>query len=55
MHTMQEEGQSHEELPNGYTGQIGATHRRHESRMKDTIAAVVGMLLPLVTQLGHQH
>ncbi|KAI9723392.1 MAG: hypothetical protein M1812_001276 [Candelaria pacifica] len=51
MHTMQEESQGHDELPNGYTdGQLGTTHRRREPRLRDTVAAIVGMLLPLVTQ-----
>jgi len=43
MHTMQ--GQS--ELESGNGGQ--------KPTMKDTLAAVVGMLLPLVTQIGHHH
>ncbi|PWW79543.1 Zinc/iron permease [Tuber magnatum] len=43
MHTMQ--GQS--ELESGNGGQ--------KPTMKDTLAAVVGMLLPLATQIGHHH
>ncbi|KAG0137140.1 Zinc/iron permease [Tuber indicum] len=43
MHTMQ----SQSELEPGNGGQ--------KSTMKDTLAAVVGMLLPLATQIGHHH
>ncbi|KAI9852989.1 MAG: hypothetical protein M1838_002768 [Thelocarpon superellum] len=57
MHTMQEENPSgHHEPSNGYADGGGASGARREApTMRDTAAAVVGMLLPLLTQIGHQH
>ncbi|MCJ1417621.1 hypothetical protein MMC32_003965 [Xylographa parallela] len=63
MHTMQEnhgdEGSAHEESHgNGY---LDAPHGRDVSRQKSgpslqlVMAAVAGMLLPLLTQIGHAH
>ncbi|MCJ1436356.1 hypothetical protein MMC27_005735 [Xylographa pallens] len=63
MHTMQEnhgdEGSAHEESHgNGY---LDGTHGRDASRPKSeqslqlVMAAVAGMLLPLLTQIGHAH
>jgi hypothetical protein len=42
MHTMQ--GQAEQ-----------AESAGQNSSLKDTVAAVIGMLLPLVTQIGHHH
>ena len=61
MHTMQENDASNtggEAHGNGY---LDVSHERGESRaepqrdLKLVAAAVVGMLLPLVTQIGHAH
>ena len=61
MHSMQEDDQGHsghDENPgNGY---LDGNHRR-DSRQKSgrslrlVLAAVAGMLLPLLTQIGHAH
>lgn len=59
MHAMQEDGGNahyHEHTgSNGYGD--GGTSLRKQSRPKmcDTLAAVGGMLIPLLTQLGHAH
>ena len=61
MHTMQENdtsGNTENTLGNGY---LEGNHERGQARqdsqkdVKLIAAAVVGMLLPLVTQLGHAH
>lgn len=59
MHAMQEETNSaheHHGTMNGY-GDHGGLSQKKQSRpqMRDTVATVVGMLLPLITQLGHHH
>ncbi|KAL8371497.1 hypothetical protein RB595_001337 [Gaeumannomyces hyphopodioides] len=59
MHAMQEETNSaheHHGAMNGY-GDNGGLSPKKQSRpqMRDTVATVVGMLLPLITQLGHHH
>jgi zinc transporter 9 len=56
MHAMQED--SHHEYShvasNGYAD--SALQRKKEKpQMRDTLAAVGGMLIPLLTQLGHHH
>ena len=61
MHTMQDEaGDSsmEESLGNGY---LDAPHTRDAGRQKSqksiqlVMTTVVGMLLPLITQIGHAH
>lgn len=58
MHTMQEKPAQTEssEQGNGYT-EVGMHNRARKEgpEMRDTVAAVVGMLLPLLTQFGHHH
>ncbi|KAI9718286.1 MAG: hypothetical protein M1828_006750 [Chrysothrix sp. TS-e1954] len=63
MHTMQEEGvESHGSHSNGYLAVDGYTSsttntgpsQKHPS-LRDTMLAVVGMLLPLLAQIGHAH
>ncbi|KUJ07220.1 ZIP metal ion transporter-like protein [Mollisia scopiformis] len=57
MHAMQEDG-SHEHShnnSNGYTDGGGAPRTKPKPQMKDTLAAVGGMLIPLLTQIGHHH
>ena len=62
MHTMQDEDHSNSMLDdtqgNGY---IDGSHLRERSQSEDgrslklVLAAVGGMLLPLITQIGHAH
>jgi len=57
MHAMQEDG-SHEHShnsSNGYTDGGSAPRTKPKPQMKDTLAAVGGMLIPLLTQIGHHH
>jgi len=61
MHAMQEDGGSHqgherESSMNGYAdGNNAAQRKQARPQMRDTVATVVGMLLPLLTQFGHHH
>ncbi|RPB02183.1 Zinc/iron permease [Choiromyces venosus 120613-1] len=48
MHTMQDQS----EIESGNNGNGNSAQK---PGMKDTLAAVVGMLLPLATQIGHHH
>ncbi|KAJ0116407.1 hypothetical protein J7T55_007387 [Diaporthe amygdali] len=58
MHAMQEDSaaQSHEHhsAMNGYADS-GAQRKPSRPQMRDTLATVGGMLLPLLTQFGHHH
>ncbi|KAH6624436.1 Zinc/iron permease [Chaetomium sp. MPI-SDFR-AT-0129] len=57
MHAMQEENQSashdHHPTANGYAE--GSGKRQAKLQMRDTLATVVGFLLPLLTRFGHHH
>ncbi len=59
MQAMQEEGGGHDHhsLGNGYTDAATLAAQRKQSRpqMRDTLATIAGMLLPLLTQFGHHH
>jgi zinc transporter 9 len=60
MHAMQEEGSSHNHdshaTPNGYADGTPSSQRKPKGpEIRDTLATVVGMLLPLLTQFGHHH
>jgi len=59
MQAMQEDGSphSHEHSnTNGYADSgSGAQRKPTRPQMRDTFAAVGGMLLPLLTQIGHHH
>ena len=63
MHTMQESGEeSHGHSMNGYTGGTAAygtgpsaEQDDKQATVRDTMLSVVGMLLPLLAQLGHAH
>lgn len=59
MQAMQEEssGHDHHSLGNGYSDAITLAVQRKQSRpqMRDTLATIAGMLLPLLTQFGHHH
>lgn len=61
MHTMQNDTDI-DDIPSGYgNGHLDGSHGRDPSRPRGgksvqlVLAAVGGMLLPLVTQLGHVH
>ncbi|TLD05578.1 uncharacterized protein PgNI_09861 [Pyricularia grisea] len=59
MHAMQEENTAayeHHGGMNGYADNGGAPHRKQiRPQLRDTLATVFGMLLPLLTQFGHHH
>ena len=57
MHAMQDESASHDHpSSNGYAeGGSTATRKQPKPQMRDTLAAVGGMLVPLLTQFGHAH
>lgn len=59
MHAMQEgeAGSSHDAInANGYAESPNMGPRKQtRPQMRDTIATVVGMLLPLLLQFGHHH
>jgi solute carrier family 39 (zinc transporter), member 9 len=59
MHTMQESGPGHESHLNGHAnGSIDGRESlktEHESSVKDLLAALFGMILPLFLQVGHAH
>ena len=60
MHAMQEDaiphGSEHGSGANGYAEGGSTTQRKPKGpQIRDTIATVVGMLLPLLTQFGHHH
>lgn len=57
MHTMQENGSSstsRESPANGY-GDIRDSPSRPDKSLRDLVASVVGMILPLFLQIGHAH
>lgn len=59
MHAMQEDsgGYTHEhQSSNGYAdGGSSMQRKQAKPQMRDTFAAVGGMLIPLLTQIGHHH
>ncbi|KAF7539246.1 hypothetical protein G7Z17_g12461 [Cylindrodendrum hubeiense] len=60
MHAMQEDGSSHghghEHGANGYAEGNSSVQRKPKGpQMRDTLATVGGMLVPLLTQFGHHH
>ncbi|KAH7144035.1 Zinc/iron permease [Dactylonectria macrodidyma] len=59
MHAMQEDGNSHghshEHGANGYAEGNSAQRKVKGPQMRDTLATVGGMLVPLLTQFGHHH
>lgn len=57
MHTMQENGpgsSSREVSANGY-GESRDSLKGPDKSMRDLIASVLGMILPLFLQIGHAH
>lgn len=58
MHAMQEDSgvHSHEHTnSNGYLEGGLSQRKQAKPQMRDTLAAVGGMLIPLLTQFGHDH
>jgi zinc transporter 9 len=60
MHAMQEESANEHSHSNGSSNgyvELGSSVQRKapKPQMRDTLAAVGGMLIPLLTQLGHHH
>lgn len=63
MHAMQEDAASHAHEHthsgsgmNGYSsGNNAAQRKQGRPQMRDTLATVAGMLVPLLTQFGHHH
>jgi zinc transporter 9 len=56
MHAMQEDSGNHDHSSsNGYAEGGGAQRKQPKPQMRDTLAAVGGMLIPLITQIGHHH
>ncbi|KAM0349360.1 hypothetical protein ACHAPU_003769 [Fusarium lateritium] len=58
MHAMQEDSgvQTHDHGLNGYADANASTQRKPKGpQMRDTLATVGGMLVPLLTQFGHHH
>lgn len=60
MHTMQEGGHDHDatngSLSNGYANPYAQQEPKQEGpSLTETLVTVAGMLLPLLTQIGHSH
>jgi solute carrier family 39 (zinc transporter), member 9 len=60
MHAMQEgESSSGHDAgagANGYQDNNGLGQRKHSNtQLRETLATIAGMLLPLLTQFGHHH
>lgn len=55
MHAMQDDSANHDHpASNGFTDP-GLQRKHPRPQMRDTFAAVAGMLLPMLTQLSHSH
>ncbi|KAK0118508.1 hypothetical protein ONS95_007400 [Cadophora gregata] len=55
MHAMQEDTPEHSHSPSNGYAEVNAQRKQPKPQMRDTLAAVGGMLIPLLTQLGHHH
>lgn len=59
MHAMQEGesgGHEHASASNGYAESPNLGQRKQSKpQMRDTLATVIGMLVPMLTQFGHHH
>jgi zinc transporter 9 len=56
MHAMQEDSHhEHSHSSNGYAESSSLQRKKEKPQMRDTLAAVGGMLIPLLTQIGHHH
>jgi hypothetical protein len=55
MHAMQEDSSHDHSTSNGYAEGSSSQRKQSRPQMRDTLAAVGGMLIPLLTQIGHHH
>lgn len=56
MHAMQEDSsESAYAGAHGYSEPSSSQRKPPKPQMRDTLAAVGGMLIPLLTQIGHHH
>jgi zinc transporter 9 len=55
MHAMQEDSGHDHSTSNGYLDGGASQRNKSKPQMKDTFWAVLGMLVPLVTQVFHHH
>jgi len=56
MHAMQEDsGHYDHAASNGFGDGVSQRKQSSKPQIRDTIAAVCGMLVPLLTQIGHHH
>ena len=58
MHAMQDDASQHDHSSmNGFGdgGSGGGVRKKTAPNLRDTVASVVGMLIPLATQIGHHH
>ena len=53
MHAMQEDSGHDHPISNGYADGSSSQRKQTRPQMRDTLAAVGGMLIPLLTQIGH--
>jgi hypothetical protein len=52
MHAMQEDSGHEHSTSNGYADGGSSQRKQQKSHMRDTLAAVGGMLIPLLTHIG---
>lgn len=55
MHAMQEDSANHDHSSSNGYADGGLQKKQPKPQMRDTLAAVGGMLIPLLTQIGHHH
>lgn len=55
MHAMQEDSPDHSHSSSNGYAEVNSQRKQQKPQMRDTLAAVGGMLIPLLTQLGHHH
>jgi zinc transporter 9 len=55
MHAMQEDSGHDHSTSNGYADGGSSQRKQPKPQVRDTLAAVGGMLIPLLTQIGHHH
>ena len=55
MHAMQEDSGHDHSVSNGYADGSTSQRKQPKPQMRDTFAAVGGMLVPLLTHIGDRH
>jgi zinc transporter 9 len=55
MHAMQEDSAPYDHCSMNGFSEGGPQRKQTKPQMRDTFAAVAGMLIPLLTQFGHHH